>query len=181
MANPGLMAGAFLSNPYAFAEAMSREMDRMFGSFGEESWAPNATPSPGRQAGRDLPASARGARTSQWVPQLEVRQRGDEIVVSADLPGITPDDVQVEVEDGVLTISGERRQASESDEEGVYRSERSYGAFSRSVPLPEGVDEEQVKARFEHGVLEVTVPVPQPQRQRARRIEIQSGQAKPQR
>jgi len=90
------------------------------------------------------------------------------------LPGIKADDVNIEIEDGVLTISGERQQTSEDRQQGMYRSERSYGSFARSVALPEGVDENQVQARFEHGVLEVTMPIPE-QRQRARRIQVQAG------
>jgi len=91
------------------------------------------------------------------------------------LADLTPDDVHVELENGVLTISGERRESSEDRQEGRYHSERSYGAFSRSIALPEGVDEEQVNARFEHGVLEVTVPIPQQRQQGGRRVPIQSG------
>jgi HSP20 family protein len=104
-----------------------------------------------------------------------VFQRGNDMVVRADLPGISPDDVQIDVEDGVLTISGERRNTNEDQQEGFYRSERSYGAFSRSIALPEGVDEDKVNARYEHGVLDVTVPLPQQQHQRGRRVQIQSG------
>ena len=97
------------------------------------------------------------------------------MVVRADLPGISPDDVQIDVEDGVLTISGERRNTNEDRQEGFYRSERSYGTFARSIALPDGVDEDQVNARYEHGVLEVTIPLPQQQRQRGRRVQIQGG------
>ena len=113
---------------------------------------------------------------SYWTPSMEVFQRGNEMIVRADLPGISPDDVQIDVEDGVLTISGERQNTNEDQpQQGFYRSERSYGAFARSIALPENVDEDQVHARFEHGVLEVTVPLPQQQRQRGRRVQIQSG------
>lgn len=172
MSSPGLMASAFMSNPFAFAQAMSQEMDRLFSSYG------GAEPGSGLASygGRGQPsgAAAAGRGLGQWVPPLEVRQHGNELVVSADLPGLAPDDVHIDVEDGVLTISGERRQSSEDRHEGFYRSERSYGAFSRSIALPDGVDEEQVQARFDHGVLEVTVPLPT-QRARGRRVQIQAG------
>jgi HSP20 family protein len=170
MTNPGLMASAFMSDPFAFAQVMSQEMDRLFDTFGGAG-----------QGGRNLSTQGggrspqQGGRQSYWAPQMEVFQRGNEMVVRADVPGLSPDDVQIDVEDGVLTISGERRQSNEDKQEGFYRSERSYGTFARSIALPEGVDEEQVNARYEHGVLEVTVPIPQQQRQRGRRVQIQSG------
>jgi HSP20 family protein len=172
MTNPGLMASAFMSDPFAFAQAMSQEMDRLFDTFGGTS-----------QSGRSLSTSGSGRRVQQqgrggqsyWAPPMEVFQRGNDMVVRADLPGISPDDVEIDVEDGVLTISGERRNTNEDQQEGFYRSERSYGAFSRSIALPEGVDEDKVNARYEHGVLDVTVPLPQQQHQRGRRVQIQSG------
>lgn len=174
MSSPGLMASAFMSNPFAFAQAMSQEMDRLFGAFGSEDLA---SPYAQGAAGRGLASTgqAAGRGMTQWTPQMEAFQRGNELVVRADLPGLKPDEVQIDVEDGVLTISGERRESSEDRREGWYRSERSYGAFSRSIALPEGVDEDQVNARYEQGVLEVTVPLPQQQRPRARRVQIQAG------
>ena len=192
MANPGLMASAFMSNPFGFAEVMSQEMDRLFETFGAGGGGAGGLASPyqGMRSGRGLASSgsqqemqqgsqqrmqAGGRGLSQWAPQMEVRQRGNEIVICADLPGINPNDVEIEVENGVLTISGERRQNTEDQGEGFYRTERSYGSFTRSLALPEGVNEEQVNARFDHGVLEVTVPLPQQQQQRGRRIQIQSG------
>lgn len=172
MTNPGLMASAFMSDPFAFAQAMSQEMDRLFDTFGGTSQGGRSLSTGGSGRGL-LQQGSRGQ--AYWAPQMEVFQRGNDMVVRADLPGLSPDDVQIDVEDGVLTISGERRQTNEDRQEGFYRSERSYGTFSRSIALPEGVDEEQVNARYEHGVLEVTVPIPQQQRQRGRRVQIQSG------
>jgi HSP20 family protein len=172
MTNPGLMASAFMSDPFAFAQAMSQEMDRLFDTFGGTSQGGRSLSTGG--SGRSL-QQQRGRGQSYWAPPMEVFQRGNEMVVRADLPGLSPDDVQIDVEDGVLTISGERRNTNEDRQEGFYRSERSYGAFARSIALPEGVDEDQVNARYEHGVLEVTVPLPQQQRQRGKRVQIQSG------
>jgi HSP20 family protein len=159
------MQRALMANPMAFADAMSQEMDRLFSTMGGD------LVTQGRQTG----SGARGRGPMQWVPAMEVRQRDDGLVIHADLPGLKPDDVHVEVENGVLTISGERRDASEDRQEGRFHSERSYGAFSRSIALPDGVDENQVNARFEHGVLEVSVPMPKQQQQRGRRVPIQSG------
>jgi HSP20 family protein len=172
MTNPGLMASAFLSDPFAFAQAMSQEMDRLFDTFGGTSQSGRNVISSG--SGRGL--QQQGSRgQSYWTPSMEVFQRGNEMVVRADLPGLSPDDVQIDIDDGVLTISGERQNTNEDRQDGFYRSERSYGAFARSIALPEGVDEDQVRARYEHGVLEVTVPLPQQQRQRGKRVQIQSG------
>ena len=90
----------------------------------------------------------------------------------ADLPGLKRDDITVEVDDGVLTLSGERRQENREEREGFYRSERSYGSFYRTIPLPEGVEEDDISATFDEGVLEVRVPVPEQAQRRARRVEI---------
>ena len=107
-----------------------------------------------------------------WSPQLEVFQRGQEIVVRADLPGLNKDNVRVDVEDDVLTISGERREENEENREGFFRSERSYGQFYRSIPLPENVDPSSIKASFNDGVLEVTIPAPREAQRRSTRIDI---------
>jgi HSP20 family protein len=107
-----------------------------------------------------------------WSPQIEVAQRGDEIVVRADLPGLTRDDVDIEVDQGILSISGERRQESRDEREGFIRSERSYGTFFRAIPLPETVNPDDISATFRNGVLEVSIPVPEDQQRRRRRVEI---------
>jgi HSP20 family protein len=95
-------------------------------------------------------------------------------VVRADLPGLKREDVNIEVRDDELILSGERRSEHEESEGGYYRSERSYGSFYRSIPLPEGVDADTAKARFDNGVLEITMQAPQPSG-RARRIQIEEG------
>jgi len=110
-------------------------------------------------------------RGTSWMPQVEVLQRGNDLVVRADLPGLRREDVHVHLDDGLLTVSGERRYESAEEEDGVYHSERSYGRFSRSIPLPEGVDADACEAKFNDGVLEVRVPIPA-QESRSRRIEV---------
>ena len=95
-------------------------------------------------------------------------------MVRADLPGLNKDDVKVEVTDDMLKIAGERREEHEENHEGYRHGERRYGRFFRSIPLPEGVKAEDVRATFHNGVLEVTMPAPQPE-QRGRRIEVQEG------
>jgi len=111
-----------------------------------------------------------------WSPAIEVSQRGDRMVVRADLPGLAPNDVKVETLDNQLVIQGERRQEHEEQEGGYRRSERRYGSFCRSIPLPEGAQTEQARAEFKDGVLEVSVPVPAA-KQRGRTIPIEGGAA----
>ena len=91
---------------------------------------------------------------------MDLVETGDDFVLRADLPGLTEQDVNIELEDNVLTISGERKAEHEERKEGYYRVERASGSFSRSLTLPEGVDPEAVTATFDHGVLEVRIPKP---------------------
>jgi HSP20 family protein len=107
-----------------------------------------------------------------WSPAVEAFRRNGEVVVRADVPGLDEDDIEIEVRDGQLVISGERQRIEEEQGAGFVRSERSYGSFRRFVPLPEGAKVEQAKATFDNGVLEITIPAPAPPRQR---IEIQRG------
>jgi HSP20 family protein len=97
-------------------------------------------------------------RVSTWMPAVDMVDEKDEIVVKADLPGLDQKDIEVTVQDGTLTIRGERKEEKEEKKEGYYYSERSYGAFVRSLPLPRGVDADKVKATFKKGVLEVHLP-----------------------
>jgi HSP20 family protein len=102
-----------------------------------------------------------------WVPAIDLVEEGDSYVVRADVPGVSEEDVKVEVQDGVLTISGERSSQTEDKQEGSYRLERTYGSFSRSLRLPEGVDADAIEARYDAGVLELSIPkpaAPQPHR-----------------
>lgn len=105
----------------------------------------------------DTPVQA-GER--RWIPAMDLVEDEQHYVLRADLPGLGPDDVKIELEDGVLTVSGERKAEHAERKEGYHRVERAYGAFSRTLTLPDGVDPEAVEARFEHGVLEVRVPKP---------------------
>jgi HSP20 family protein len=124
-----------------------------------------------RDTGRAGPDQNR-ADLSAWAPRIDVVQRSNELVVRADLPGIDPDDVAVEIGEDAITISGERRQEQVEERNGVYRVERAFGAFFREIPLPEGAIADQAKASFKDGVLEITVPAPSPQVSRGRRLEI---------
>ena len=107
-----------------------------------------------------------------WAPDVEVYQQNNELVMRADLPGLKKEDICIDVTDHEMTISGERRQEEETRRDGFYRSERTYGNFTRTIPLPDGVMTEQAKALFKDGVLEVRMPAPPEQAARGRRIEI---------
>jgi HSP20 family protein len=107
-----------------------------------------------------------------WSPQVEVRERDNNIVVRADLPGLSRDDIDIEVDDDALIIHGERHNDWEDEQEGYYRSERSYGSFYRAIPLPEGVDPNACNATFKDGVLEVTLPKPQQAQSKGRKIQV---------
>jgi len=120
----------------------------------------------GRRASEDR----RMDQPAAWVPPLEIVDRDGQLVIRAEVPGVSKDQLRVDVEDGQLVISGERTQDFEEKRGNVYRSERSYGRFTRVVALPEGADAEQAKATFAKGVLEVTLPAPA--RPRGKSIEI---------
>ncbi len=98
--------------------------------------------------------------TRRWVPAMDLVETDDEFVLRADLPGLEADDVEIEVQDGLLTVSGERKTEHEEQKDGYHRVERAYGSFSRSLSLPQGVDADQVQADFDKGVLEVHIPKP---------------------
>lgn len=105
-----------------------------------------------------LGAFERGDDKGVWIPAIDVRRRGDDIVVHAEVPGIKPEDVTIELTDNVLTIKGERVLAEEKEDEGWLVRERSYGAFERTITLPEGVDPASITASYRDGILEVHVP-----------------------
>ena len=108
-----------------------------------------------------------------WSPQIEMKERDGRLIVCADLPGMNKGDIKVEMAEGVLTIQGTRHQEKSEDRDGIYHSERSYGSFRRNIPLPDNVDAEDVRANFQDGVLEVSMPMP-PRKRQARQIEVQS-------
>ena len=197
---PGYGQGSAV-NPFAMMRRMMDDMDRLFSDFGfaqpgllassffePGDWLevespqrafPSAPAGPGmglqRGAPAGQPALQRGtssARAGLWSPQVEVIDRGNTLVVRADLPGLSREDVQVEVQDDALVIRGERRSEHVDDEEGFYRSERSYGSFYRVIPLPENLDASACNATFKDGVLQVTLPKPQQQTPKSRRVEI---------
>jgi len=110
-----------------------------------------------------------------WAPAVDVRETNDEVQVTAELPGLAPEDVSVTVENGVLTISGEKKQEVQEgkEEENSYLYERRYGRFERSFGLPRTVNAEQVKARFDNGVL--TVALPKAEAAKPRKVQIEAN------
>jgi HSP20 family protein len=144
--------------PVREINSIQQEMNRLFNSFFD-------TPAAGGSAGE--------ARTRRWIPAMDLVERDEHFVLKVDLPGLTQEDVKVELEDNVLSISGERKQEEEHRADGYYRLERAFGAFSRSLTLPEGIDPEAVTAKFDNGVLEVSVP--KPEERKPRRVAISLG------
>jgi HSP20 family protein len=129
-------------------EPFSHEVDRLFDAFFGQS----------DRTGR------------RWVPAMDLVEAGDHFVLKADLPGLKDEDVKIEVQDGTLTISGERKAEHEASESGWYRIERSFGTFSRSLTLPEHVDASAISASFHDGVLDLRIP--KPEERKPQRIEI---------
>ena len=114
-----------------------------------------------------------GRTTQSWVPAVDVWETEHEVVYAFDLPGIPEDKINVEFEDGALTISAERERKQEVKDEQFYRFERRYGTFARTIGLPQGVSEDSIKAEYHDGVLEVHVA--KPEQPKPRRIQIGAG------
>ncbi len=122
----------------------------------------------------DAPAPGNGGGAiRRWIPAMDLVETDEKFVLRADLPGLSEDDVNIELEDNVLTVSGERKGEHEERKEGYYRVERASGAFSRSLTLPEGVNPEGIEASFDRGVLEVRIP--KPEERKPRKVAISVG------
>ena len=150
-------------SPFSFMRRMTDEMDRLLSDLGFGFGPLLGTP------GREL--SPRG----EWSPAVEVFERDNKLVVRADVPGLSREDITVEIDDDRLILHGERKEEQERSEAGFYHSERSYGSFYRAIPLPEGVNSETVLASFNNGVLEIEVDLPAQEQQRGRKVEIRDG------
>jgi HSP20 family protein len=143
--------------PVAELNTLQHEMNRLFNSFFDQ-------PSPSGHG---------GAPGRRWFPAMDLVEVADQYVLRADLPGLTEEDVNVELLDNVLTISGERKAEPQTKQEGYYRLERAFGAFSRSLTLPAGVDAGAVQAHFDRGVLEIRIP--KPEQKKPRQVQIKLG------
>jgi len=149
--------------PFAWMREMQDQVDRTLTNFwGGKPMAP--------QRGKMF--------STDWSPDLDVFQRGNELVVRADVPGLSKDDVTVDIADDQMTIKGERRFEHEEERDGVYATERSYGSFCRVIPLPPGAITDSAKATFHNGVLEITMEAPSADVRRGRRLEVKEETGK---
>ena len=113
-----------------------------------------------------------GGAMRRWAPAMDLLATDEHLVLRADLPGLDREDVNVEIKDGVLTVSGERKAEREERGKDFYRAERAFGSFSRSLSLPENVDADKISAEFDKGVLEIRIP--KPEERKPQRIQIGS-------
>jgi len=141
----------FRMNPFSLMRRMSEELDRAFGETN----------------GRDRAGFA-------WAPAIEVTQRDGNYVVRAELPGLNPEDVKLEITDEAIVLQGERKEEHEETKGGGHVTERRYGKFYRAILLPDGARADEARAAYDKGVLEITVPVEE-QRSKRREIPIQTG------
>ena len=139
--------------PFEF-ERMRREMDRLWDSFFEGK--------PTRRAGEER----------EWVPSLDISETKGDLVVKAELPGIDPKDIDISLNEGVLTIKGEKKQEKEEKEEGYHLVERSYGSFTRSIRLPREIRNEMINASYKNGVLKITLPKTEEARKKEVKIKV---------
>ena len=127
----------------------------------------------------DQPANGHGnGGLRRWIPPMDLVETNDHFVLKADLPGMSEEDLKIEVEDNVLSISGERKAEHQDEQQGFYRVERSFGHFARTLTLPKGVDAGAVTAAFDRGVLEVRIPKPEQRKPRKVEISVGGGRAK---
>ena len=160
--------GPFGGGPFGLMRRLSDDMDQLFGQL-------TGGVVTGNRGSAGLASPVALSPPVEWMPALEIFERDGKLVVQADLPGVAADDVTIEIDANMLTVSGERREEIEVDDAGFRRTERRYGRFSRSVALPEGAKPEEAQAAFRDGVLEITVPLQQQQQSSRRTIDIQSS------
>ena len=145
--------------PVRELNSLQSEMNRLFNTF------------------FDTPTTAGNGGARRWIPSMDLVETESHYVLRADLPGLGEGDVSIELDDTVLTVSGERKSEHEAKKEGFHRVERSFGTFRRSLTLPDGVDADAIAATFDKGVLEVRIP--KPEERKPRRVEIKVGDATP--
>jgi HSP20 family protein len=159
------------NGPFDMMRRWSDEMERAFGDWPWGKSAMSNLMRPFEMMRSSYPRLFESEKGAMFMPQIEVLEKEGRLLVRADLPGMRKEDVKVRVDDNGLQIEGERKQESEETHEGYYRSERSYGSFFRSIPLPEGTDIANVKAEFKDGVLEISMPAPA-KKENGRTVEI---------
>ena len=149
------MGGLMRRGPF---EALERQMEDMFDRM-FRGW-------PGRRLDTDYVG---------WVPPLDMVDRKNELLLRADLPGLDRKDIQLSVDNGVLTLQGSRQQEKEDESDDFYAMERWAGAFSRSIALPQGVDPDHIEASFKNGVLEIHIPKTKEAKAKGKKIDIQAA------
>ena len=162
---PGLLGGGIPASPWELVRRMSEEVNQLFESLGGTGAGPAGMVPDRRQTAGTAPL---------LVPRTEVMQQPDALLVRVDLPGLAADEIDVTVEDGLLTIAAERRQEDVKEGEGFIRSELTYGTFFRTIQLPDGAGEENIEAVVRNGVLEIRVPIEK--RVQGRRVNVQADQ-----
>jgi len=145
--------------PVRELNSLQSEMNRLFNTF------------------FDTPPTGGNGGPRRFIPSMDLAETDTHYVLKADLPGVAEEDVSIELDDNVLTVSGERKVEQEEKREGFHRVERSFGRFRRSLKLPDGVDADAIAATFDKGVLEIRIP--KPEARKPRRVEIKVGDATP--
>jgi HSP20 family protein len=158
-----------VGSPFAFIRRFAEEMDRLMEDFGVE----HGVHMPSfLSRGHELLRREAGLTEADWSPHVDVCEREGRFLVRADLPGMTKDEIKVELTADLLTLQGERRRETKEEREGYRYSECAYGRFYRAIPLPEGVDTSKATAEFRGGVLEIALPAPKSAAPEARRLEV---------
>lgn len=158
--------------PLGVMRRIARDVDRLFEEFGLESGfhLPRFL-----SRGRELFRREVGFVPADWSPQIDIVEQDSHLVVRADLPGLSKDDIKVDVTDDLLTIQGERKQEKREERKGCCYSECSYGSFYRAIPLPEGAEASKATADFHNGVLTITVPTPARPAPKSRQVVVREG------
>ncbi len=144
-----------LAGPFREMERMRRKIDNLWDSL--------------------LESSGEGLREgmSEWVPSIDLSETKDNIVVQAEVPGMDPKEIDISLSQDILTIRGEKKQGKEEKDENYHFVERSYGAFTRSLRLPRGVQSEKVNASYKNGVLKITIPKTEEAKKKQVKIKVE--------
>jgi HSP20 family protein len=172
---PALSRWSLPPSPWELLRRMSDDMNRAAEDF--RGGRMSDTSRPQRSSSGVIATNSSASPMAQmepmaWVPDVEVVRQPNDLVVLVDLPGIAPDEIDISINDGLLTIAGERMMEQRDEQDGFVRTERSYGSFMRTVILPDGADESRIQAKIDNGVLEIDVPLAGDSH--ARRIPVKS-------
>jgi HSP20 family protein len=157
----------------ALRELVKRERTKPLSPFYEiEQWFEEAWKKPFSFLSPTMFPGIRATERYEMTPSVDIFEEGNEVVMKADLPGLTKDDLKIDLSENVLTLSGEKKKEEKIDREDYFRYERSFGSFCRRFELPGDLDTEKIKAHFEDGVLEVRIPMLKPSEKKHRKIPI---------